>query len=212
MRGALKDTVQWIDDRRIIPAYAGSTPRIAVGILRIEDHPRVCGEHGDNLIVNFDGKGSSPRMRGAPAPVTASGAARGIIPAYAGSTTGVTSTDSCVPDHPRVCGEHYPSCAELVESTGSSPRMRGAHSSRPACRWPAGIIPAYAGSTADGRAVFKSLKDHPRVCGEHAAAAVDEDMRLGSSPRMRGAHIVGNKPSHGIRIIPAYAGSTWRRV
>ena len=37
----------------IIPAYAGSTwLEDPIGVI-IEDHPRVCGEHGQFLAVNF---------------------------------------------------------------------------------------------------------------------------------------------------------------
>ena len=91
--------------------------------------------------------------------------------------------------HPRVCGEHVlhvlhvravgwiiptyagstpSSCATTFIVVGSSPRMRGA---RTAC----GRRPAWD-------------RDHPRVCGEHAAQLLDELPHL--------------------RIIPAYAGST----
>ena len=50
-----------------------------------------------------------------------------------------------------------------------------------------GIIPAYAGSTSFGVAAEWAVWDHPRVCGEHYAAAVKTKSVKGSSPRMRGA-------------------------
>ena len=52
-------------------------------------------------------------------------------------------------------------------------------------------------------------KDHPRVCGEHPAAAdASAGTGGGSSPRMRGARTaIFGRPTSG-RIIPAYAGST----
>ena len=51
-----------------------------------------------------------------------------------------------------------------------------------------GIIPAYAGSTKSRGASTGSLRDHPRVCGEHRNIEPDARIAVG--------------------IIPAYAGST----
>ena len=54
-----------------------------------------------------------------------------------------------------------------VAPTGSSPRMRGAHWLPDPPQLPAGIIPAYAGSTFSSLLVLFLIGDHPRVCGEH---------------------------------------------
>ena len=53
-----------------------------------------------------------------------------------------------------------------------------------------------------------NLKDHPRVCGEHAGAAEVPIEIRGSSPRMRGAQHADEKELIAGGIIPAYAGST----
>ena len=57
-----------IDSQRggIIPAYAGNTMRPPPPLWRLEDHPRVCGEHILPDCVKPSGMGSSPRMRGTP--------------------------------------------------------------------------------------------------------------------------------------------------
>ena len=115
--------------------------------------------------------------------------ARGIIPAYAGSTL------------PLVCS------ASVYK--GSSPHARGAQLIDHALGGREGIIPAYAGSThalqqrcagAQGSsphargallislAFYRESKDHPRIRGEHVTLR-------GLRRRLRG-------------IIPAYAGST----
>ena len=201
----------WCHGVGIIPAYAGSTSTLRIADFRSlgssprmrgapphpsrrtrksRDHPRVCGEH--RVLV----------LRKRPR--------RGIIPAYAGSTS--TSRPSM----------------SLV--TGSSPRMRGALASVPAsnpCHWDhprvcgeharlpggphgvEGIIPAYAGSTQSlcesstvivgssprmrgaprpGVKLWTRNWDHPRVCGEHKPKLSCPLLKLG--------------------IIPAYAGST----
>ncbi len=49
---------------RFIPAYAGNTPRRDCAMVRLAVHPRVCGEHLEQPLVNCRTRGSSPRMRG----------------------------------------------------------------------------------------------------------------------------------------------------
>ena len=119
---------------------------------------------------------------------------------------------------------------DLVEecAAGSSPRARGAlrcgeprHPSR-------GIIPACAGSTRGSTRWPTGGRDHPRVRGEHIRASTSASCCSGSSPRARGALLIGMNPlfrggssprargaphpapkqpqSRG--IIPACAGST----
>ena len=71
-----------------------------------------------------------------------------------------------------------------------------------------GIIPAYAGNTAQDGAGLGHAGDHPRVCGEHRRLVFGEIVELGSSPRMRGTQgAVRNTGQRG-GIIPAYAGNT----
>ena len=133
---------------------------------------------------------------------------RGIIPAYAGSTTRREVIRHGIWDHPRVCGEHGSELSRLAEWLGSSPRMRGAQVQGRVPVQGQGIIPAYAGSTPWCRKSGRQTRDHPRVCGEHTSAEVEGFARTGSSPRMRGA--LGRQlriHAHG-GIIPAYAGST----
>ena len=52
----------------------------------LQDHPRVCGEHGSSFLPGEGPFGSSPRMRGALRMVRRGGPVGRIIPAYAGST------------------------------------------------------------------------------------------------------------------------------
>ena len=70
------------------------------------------------------------------------------------------------------------------------------------------IIPADAGNTVLPPGHDPCTRDHPRGCGEHVACAVDEAIRLGSSPRMRGTHSVRAIGLGLDRIIPADAGNT----
>ena len=106
MRGALDTILKQTDDKRIIPADAGSTESERILQYPQKDHPRGCGEHWVIFPFLPEVKGSSPRMRGAPyRPGRGSSRAR-IIPADAGSTHGELVPGVCSPDHPRGCGEH----------------------------------------------------------------------------------------------------------
>ena len=91
---------------------------------------------------------------------------------------------------------------------GSSPLTRGAPISASLCSLALGIIPAYAGSTKKQQPKADTIRDHPRLRGEHSPARPLAFSQAGSSPLTRGAqgHVclawrIG-------RIIPAYAGST----
>ena len=155
-------------EKRIIPAYAGSTPiaakpdNLVMGSSPhtrgahtgrtgwrplVRDHPRIRGEHAGSRSGPMGGAGSSPHTRGARVHQTTMTTRRGIIPAYAGSTRPTRRQAGYAPDHPRIRGEHGPPRSISTSQTGSSPHTRGALSD--AWRhWPvSGIIPAYAGST-----------------------------------------------------------------
>ncbi len=71
-----------------------------------------------------------------------------------------------------------------------------------------GIIPAYAGNTGNLALNLMNWRDHPRVCGEHATVTVPPTDSTGSSPRMRGTHMVILPQICDTGIIPAYAGNT----
>ena len=115
---------------------------------------------------------------------------------------------------------------------GSSPRMRGTLASYSQLVNPQRIIPAYAGNTLKCATMYTWVRDHPRVCGEHAtrhrkrwfswrdhprvcgehrSAANMPDCTGGSSPRMRGTPIRPAAMHRVPGIIPAYAGNTCRR-
>ena len=111
----------------IIPAYAGNTHGAATHEGKCWDHPRVCGEHSSGVTIRVVLAGSSPRMRGARPFMPPSNQRSGIIPAYVRNTHVQHQCSGCGRDHPRVCGEHGSSTMSNVSSTGSSPRMRGAH-------------------------------------------------------------------------------------
>ena len=212
MRGTLAGSSGDDEPRGIIPAYAGNTAHQGGNIMRLEDHPRVCGEHSctDDALV---GKaGSSPRMRGTPKSGSIDAPAAGIIPAYAGNTAWFDAGGARQGDHPRVCGEHLAETIRAILQQGSSPRMRGTRGERIRQSHGLGIIPAYAGNTYFLRRWHCPPWDHPRVCGEHGSVNEVLDGAKGSSPRMRGTPNESRQPADHAGIIPAYAGNTVKHI
>ena len=189
MRGAPHEQRNSGDHHRIIPADAGSTRRSSRPWGPRGDHPRGCGEHSRTVIRSESLPGSSPRMRGARGRAQAVLRLQGIIPADAGSTGATEIYSLCAKDHPRGCGEHRRSRQGSSIQVGSSPRMRGALRAVQAQPGDVGIIPADAGSTTCRRLRMPVTWDHPRGCGEHVSSYAYWAATLGSSPRMRGAHL-----------------------
>ena len=183
-RGELEDLGAAV---RIIPAYAGSTARIGGRSWRSPDHPRIRGEHNLGEECSREGTGSSPHTRGAPGVDDVGLQGRGIIPAYAGSTSRRRPPGRPPADHPRIRGEHGSSPAREGCHQGSSPHTRGALPGGRARGGRPGIIPAYAGSTAAPRPRSGRRRDHPRIRGEHAGAIGFGATAAGSSPHTRGA-------------------------
>ena len=147
MRGALFWTGPGTQERRIIPADAGSTLSVADHTSYCKDHPRRCGEHALKFMYNFNTEGSSPQMRGAHQRLHDRVHDHGIIPADAGSTGLSCLLSGYLRDHPRRCGEHQASNSRVSSVLGSSPQMRGAHVQGFSGFDGQGIIPADAGST-----------------------------------------------------------------
>ena len=203
----------WIDRVRgvqagIIPAHAGNTNPQRQANCLARDHPRACGEHGTKGAKDKSKAGSSPRMRGTHDLYHDVNAERGIIPAHAGNTIRADARGSFRRDHPRACGEHPVQKSTALANGGSSPRMRGTRAGRMGYATGHGIIPAHAGNTVQHEVRSIAFGDHPRACGEHAAAKSAADPSGGSSPRMRGTHSDSAPGTNGDGIIPAHAGNT----
>ena len=208
MRGTLCSVMSLSLCFGIIPAYAGNTNSTSHTLGTSGDHPRVCGEHHNCSILCSALLGSSPRMRGTQHCPSVRRATVWIIPAYAGNTCATIGRMTKWWDHPRVCGEHLNAVAGGNADTGSSPRMRGTLGFSATNANDAGIIPAYAGNTLVYVSRESVVRDHPRVCGEHAPTGTQAQTPTGSSPRMRGTLLRPLLKSRVVGIIPAYAGNT----
>ena len=174
----------------LIPARAGSTDKYARISETSRAHPRPCGEHKVLGASPLAVEGSSPPVRGAHGTNNPVGHKPGLIPARAGSTSDAPKMHHKIGAHPRPCGEHLRFPPVRRARRGSSPPVRGApaigrlHSS-----W-AGLIPARAGSTLSLMGISESCGAHPRPCGEHSSSSTRWVLRSGSSPPVRGAHLL----------------------
>ncbi len=113
VRGTLLTSWGLSEDNGIIPACAGNTSRSDGATRGLGDHPRVCGEHTEDLHERHISEGSSPRVRGTHQVHGRRRNLTGIIPACAGNTSDFTCGVSNLRDHPRVCGEHLGICSGL---------------------------------------------------------------------------------------------------
>ena len=111
--------------KRFIPACAGNSLRKKDEPEPVPVHPRVCGEQTGHRIRAGTQIGSSPRVRGTAAKISAPGPTLRFIPACAGNSAITLSCPPNVAVHPRVCGEQLTDCLATSFSTGSSPRVRG---------------------------------------------------------------------------------------
>ena len=107
-----------------------------------------------------------------------------------------------------MCGEHARRGTAIWWRCGSSRRVRGTRPIEPKHGNEQRFIPACAGNTASPARSRVSPPVHPRVCGEHYAAAIGLDPADGSSPRVRGTRVRGVRRRGPRRFIPACAGNT----
>ena len=208
MRGTLVARLYQHSRIGIIPAYAGNTVLAMAYERGRTDHPRICGEHRCIAASSCFLWGSSPHMRGTLWPSDRGLSSNGIIPAYAGNTRFFMWSMNVCRDHPRICGEHATHSAVPSGHRGSSPHMRGTLVAFVVHVVEQGIIPAYAGNTADKMIHRATVGDHPRICGEHQRASASDSPRRGSSPHMRGTLRRFWRCALADGIIPAYAGNT----
>ena len=105
MRGKVLISHSLLGSSGITPAYAGKSNTRVHACVRVQDHPRVCGEKLMPTIVYYGQLGSPPRMRGKGCAAPAHRTPSGITPAYAGKSCCQDLQPARRRDHPRVCGE-----------------------------------------------------------------------------------------------------------
>mgnify|MGYP000900204535 CR=1 FL=1 len=167
MRGKLKDILLMTAFWRITPAHAGKTNVPAALFLRGSDHPRACGENPMRRQSRFATSGSPPRMRGKPISQIFACLKFRITPAHAGKTTCAWTVPISIADHPRACGENSLPKHDIINGSGSPPRMRGKRIAFYTHFILNRITPAHAGKTRYTLPAALPGADHPRACGEN---------------------------------------------
>ena len=119
------EQIQSHPENGAIPACAGNTWSGRRGTCPASVHPRVCGEHFKENLIENGMSGSSPRVRGTLFNLALHLVVERFIPACAGNTCRANSWTRLCAVHPRMCGEHWLTQVSCFPSTGSSPRVRG---------------------------------------------------------------------------------------
>ena len=170
----------------------------------------MCGENTSAQAPVTSPPGSSPRVRGKRSGNPDGDRRARLIPACAGKTF-ISNVSQGFPwAHPRVCGENKGFGVQVPSFEGSSPRVRG---KRQLVVYPflySRLIPACAGKTPRSSRLIGVIWAHPRVCGENVCPSWFLWPWLGSSPRVRGKHLLENTVHSLCGLIPACAGKTKR--
>ena len=111
----------------------------------------MCGEHPAIRRITKATRGSSPRVRGTQTRREQILDRLRFIPACAGNTVTLCTSQVLTSVHPRVCGEHTKLGAKNEEITGSSPRVRGTRQGKAYAKGEHRFIPACAGNTELGQ-------------------------------------------------------------
>ena len=114
-------------------------------------------------------------------------------------------------DHPRTCGENLKKKACLLGLLGSPPHLRGKRGLLLFSKLHFRITPAPAGKTLLYRGKTRSMKDHPRTCGENNHIFCLCFCIPGSPPHLRGKLFSFLFTPFLFRITPAPAGKTKRK-
>ena len=182
MRGKLQAGIDLLIALGITPADAGKTPESLFSMVRLQDHPRGCGENSAAKHLTSAGTGSPPRMRGKRCGLYKVLYRFRITPADAGKTDIQRAAGSIIRDHPRGCGENAYFRSDEDAERGSPPRMRGKLTIHVRYLQTVGITPADAGKTITPFAVAKRAEDHPRGCGENGDSTSLTDVQKRITP------------------------------
>ena len=207
-RGTRASGYFYEDGMRFIPACAGNTAYDSAAIMASAVHPRMRGEHLRTSCPQYGDAGSSPHARGTLFRLTWRMFYLRFIPACAGNTSSLVSSESPWAVHPRMRGEHYATHCACSGGGGSSPHARGTPPVLNKGDVFTRFIPACAGNTITWQVPSFWKAVHPRMRGEHQRAVTDTNTAPGSSPHARGTR---TSPGHADllwRFIPACAGNT----
>ena len=191
---------------RSIPARAGEPPRSLCGIAKWAVYPRACGGTEGSVLVQEEGDGLSPRVRGNRTAPGITGRRWRSIPARAGEPDVSPLIHSAIRVYPRACGGTGQAVAAVDQQQGLSPRVRGNHAGTAAQPGGAGSIPARAGEPHRLVVPPDPARVYPRACGGTDAGFGGRVPVEGLSPRVRGNRPLVAVVALVLGSIPARAG------
>ena len=98
----------------------------------------------------------------------------------------------------------------MLDKMGSSPLTRGGPARQVRLSRRLRLIPAYAGRTLALPLTNFATAAHPRLRGADEIIDAVDPATKGSSPLTRGGRLLRRLQLGNRRLIPAYAGRTWR--
>ena len=131
-----------------------------------------------------------------------------ITPAHAGNRCKWMSRLRQGWDHPRTCGEQKRTRRADENDVGSPPHMRGTAEDKELKSQRIRITPAHAGNRRERNRTERTVKDHPRTCGEQLEICNRQWHNRGSPPHMRGTEENPMDKYLVVRITPAHAGNS----
>ena len=170
---------------RITSACAENTSHAQTRGTPSRNHLRMCGEHFPVVQDIQSNLGSPPHVRRTHIIINKIFDDSGITSACAENTYQQKIEEITAEDHLRMCGEHFLNNCSTCHNLGSPPHVRRTLlvDDQQTGVW--GITSACAENTAPDLAVTNSLKDHLRMCGEHATTKSILVVLTGSPPHVR---------------------------
>ena len=151
--------------------------------------------------------GSSPHTRGTLDADIGRASVGRFIPACAGNASRALTRRGPTSVHPRMRGERTRWWSNIATRGGLSPHTRGTLERHRRLLGLWRFIPAYARHTSEHDQKHSCRTVHPRMREERLVNSCRISSQRGSSPHMRGTHLVRMTQADHVRFIPAYAGN-----
>jgi len=176
-----------------IPTHVGNSPFSSRASAVSMVHPHACGELGRAQPAGAITRGSSPRMWGTHLLQSPFSKRGGFIPTHVGNSSAISISTPDIAVHPHACGELLTTQPQIDLRCGSSPRMWGTRYNTGNVSSATRFIPTHVGNSTTPRFSHSGTMVHPHACGELNNLVGSTIDRYGSSPRMWGTHVIGER-------------------
>ena len=194
--------------RRFTPTRVGTTVAGGTGRGTAPVHPHACGDNGPRRKRRDLLPGSPPRVWGqrrgscGPCPPPR------FTPTRVGTTLQTGDRASSFAVHPHACGDNRFGVIGPSGRTGSPPRVWGQlRCSAANCRGDR-FTPTRVGTTARRQGSQRPWSVHPHACGDNCRPPLEEDLSVGSPPRVWGQRALEEMFARYERFTPTRVGTT----